>query len=175
MDWLAFDREAILTGELWRIWTGHLVHFSIQHAVIDIVALLCLSQIMEDSIGPWQLFLALVIGAALISIGLLYWAPQLNVYRGASGLSVMLSVMAAETLGRKFPKLRLFILVLSALLILKIGLEATGVITVSSSLPALVEVAWQAHLLGVFAGFLFLTFSQFKSTLIASLLKIHRN
>src|SRR4051812_25687175 len=33
--WLIYDRAAILHGELWRLWTGHLVHFSNSHLLLD--------------------------------------------------------------------------------------------------------------------------------------------
>ena len=33
--WLAFDRQAILAGQVWRLWSGHLVHYSLHHALLD--------------------------------------------------------------------------------------------------------------------------------------------
>ena len=44
-----FDRLAILGGEFWRIWTGHLVHFSAQHAIIDISSIYLVGRIVEST------------------------------------------------------------------------------------------------------------------------------
>ena len=33
--WLVYDRTALVHGELWRLWTGHLVHFSNSHLLLD--------------------------------------------------------------------------------------------------------------------------------------------
>jgi len=32
---LIYDRTAVMQGEWWRIWTGHLVHFGWPHFVCD--------------------------------------------------------------------------------------------------------------------------------------------
>ena len=37
---LRLDRAAVLGGEFWRLWTGHLVHGSAQHLAWNVVALL---------------------------------------------------------------------------------------------------------------------------------------
>lgn len=32
---LEFDRRALLAGEIWRLWSGHLVHYSWQQSLVD--------------------------------------------------------------------------------------------------------------------------------------------
>src|SRR5580698_8778088 len=38
-EWLVYDRRAILSGQIWRLFTGHWVHFSTSHLVYDSLAL----------------------------------------------------------------------------------------------------------------------------------------
>lgn len=33
--WCVLDRDALAAGEVWRLWTGHLTHFSASHLVVD--------------------------------------------------------------------------------------------------------------------------------------------
>ena len=37
-DLLRLDRDAVASGEVWRLWTGHLVHASRDHFVFDVGA-----------------------------------------------------------------------------------------------------------------------------------------
>ncbi|WP_130471861.1 hypothetical protein [Candidatus Magnetaquicoccus inordinatus] len=37
---LSYQRQDLLNGEWWRLWSGHFVHYSPQHALQDIMALL---------------------------------------------------------------------------------------------------------------------------------------
>lgn len=162
-DWsslLEFDRSAILGGEVWRLWTGHLVHYSAQHALIDLATALVAAIIAAQSFGARRVLAALALGAPFISLGLLLAAPQCLYYRGASGLAVLLAVMAGAGLWRRAddtraagPRLVQPVLgVLAAALAAKIGAEAIGLSPGWSDLPGDVVVAWQAHLLGAVAG-----------------------
>jgi len=97
---LQYDRQAIADGQLWRLVTGHLVHFGLEHlawdaAVFVLLAVLC-----------WRLgrgvCLASLVGATL-AIPAVLWIlePGLQTYRGLSGLDSALYVTAAVTLGRR--------------------------------------------------------------------------
>ena len=157
---LEFDRRAILAGEVWRLWTGHLVHYSAQHAMIDLATAFIAASIAAQSFGVRRVLAALGFGAPVISLGLLLAAPQCLYYRGASGLAVLLAVMAGAGLWRRVDDTRAagtrFVRpalgVLAVALAVKIGAEANGVALGWSDLPDDVVVAWQAHLLGAAAG-----------------------
>src|SRR5437879_3621065 len=90
IEHLSGDRGAILQGELWRLWTGHLVHFSLRHALIDSMTLLLIGTLAESEFGSRRVALSLLVGAPLISIGMLLASPTQN-YRGASCIAVMLA------------------------------------------------------------------------------------
>ena len=150
---LQFDRHAILAGEIWRLWTCHLVHYSTQHALVDLATALAAGAVALPALGWRRLALIIVLTAPLISAGLLLAAPDLLYYCGASGIAVMLVVLAAGTLWpRAGTRARAALVLLGAALTVKIGAEAFGYSTGWSDLPAGVRVAWQAHLLGTIAG-----------------------
>lgn len=151
---LAYDRLAILSGQLWRLWSGHLVHFSAQHGITDAVALFLIGAVLEPLVGTRRLCIALSWGAALIALALLLGLPELTHYRGLSGLDVMMAVMALRALWERriFP--RYWIAALAALLVLKTACEALGIALGGTSLPAGITVMWQAHALGAAGGIL---------------------
>ena len=73
-DWrstLLYDRAAIAHGELWRIWTGHLVHFGWAHLFVDAGLLLIVGWIAENQ-HPWFMRLGLGLLPAFIS-GCMFW------------------------------------------------------------------------------------------------------
>lgn len=153
-DLMAYDRLALLSGQLWRLWSGHLVHFSARHAITDAAALFLIGAVLEPLLGTRRLCLALGWGAALIGLALLLGLPELTHYRGLSGLDVMMAVMALCTLWqhRTLPRYR--VAALAALLVFKTASEALGITLGSSSLPMGITVMWQAHALGAACGVL---------------------
>ncbi|NTV11260.1 MAG: rhomboid family intramembrane serine protease [Zoogloea sp.] len=142
---LALDRHAVSAGALWCLWSGHLVHFSAQHAVLDIATLLIAGGIAEREMGTPATGLALVLGAPAIAIVVLLAAPQLEVYRGASGLAVLLGTAAGILLWQRNPGVRGVLAGLAIALLAKTSLDAAGLLPGLSSLPDGVRVAWQAH------------------------------
>jgi len=154
---LEFDRHAIMAGQVWRLWTGHLVHYSAQHALIDLATALVAGLIVTQSFGTRRVLCALALSAPVISIGLLLTAPDCALYRGASGLAVLLAVMAGAGLwqqarGNHVAMVRAALALLAVALAAKIAAEARGFSLGGSDLPPDVMVAWQAHLLGAVAG-----------------------
>ena len=151
-DWLALDRPAMLAGEWWRLWNGHLVHFSPAQALCDVAALFVVVSIAEREAGSRTTALAALLGAPLISLGLLLVDPQLTRYEGASGLALLLGTLAAVSLWRRALRLRGLLVGLGLALVAKTLCEATGGLPELSSLPAEVRVAWPAHVLGAVLG-----------------------
>lgn len=150
---LEFDRHAILAGEIWRLWTGHLIHYSARHALFDYATALAAGAVVLPVLGWRRLCLDLALAAPLIGIGLLLTAPQCLHYRGASGIAVLLLVLAARALWPRAGVLaRGALTALGCALLGKIAAEACGHAAPWSGLPDDVRVAWQAHLLGAMAA-----------------------
>jgi Cu-Zn family superoxide dismutase len=145
---LAYDRHAILCGELWRLWTAHLVHFSWQHAVSDALVLFAATTLVQRLAGARLAWTALAIGAPGIALGLLWAAPHMTEYRGASGLALMMCVLYGALLWRTAPRLRWLLAALACGLFAKTTAEAFGFSPGLAGLPYGVAVAWQAHALG---------------------------
>lgn len=149
---LAYDRGAILSGELWRLWSAHFVHFSLPQALADAVVLFAMGALAEPVCGTRRVALALALGAPLISLGLLALAPALVEYRGASGLGVMLGVAAGGALWPASARWKAAIAVVAVAFAAKTTCEASGLSFHASTLPDGVAVAWQAHALGAVLG-----------------------
>ena len=84
--WLAFDRVAIEGGQVWRIFTCHLVHLNHWHLLLNLSGLLLCGYFFEDLLDryrfwSWLLFCALTSGLALYLID-----GQLTHYVGLSGI-----------------------------------------------------------------------------------------
>jgi rhomboid family GlyGly-CTERM serine protease len=93
---LRYDRTAIAAGQWWRLLTGHWVHLSLRHAVLNALgAALMWALFARDY--PWRQWLGIVLGALLaIDAGLWLMDSTLQWYVGSSG--VLHGVMAAGTL-----------------------------------------------------------------------------
>ena len=91
---LIYDREAVLAGEVWRLFTGHWVHFSARHLAFDLFALGVAGMILESRADPrWRLLLLLA--PWLIGIGLLLGEPRMSFYGGLSGVATAAVVYLA--------------------------------------------------------------------------------
>lgn len=90
----AYDRTAILHGEWWRLWTGHWVHFSFSHLAWDLVVVLVAGTWLEW-LSPGLLGRFALLGAPIISLGLLALAPAMHTYGGLSALATGLVVLLA--------------------------------------------------------------------------------
>jgi rhomboid family GlyGly-CTERM serine protease len=149
---LAWERGAIVHGELWRLWSCHLVHFSASHARADTLALFAMGLYAEPLVGSRRFALLLAGAAALLSLGMLALAPGLNEYRGASGLATLTAVLAGVLAWRRHPASRPVLACAALALAAKTLWEAGAHAAAFAELPAGVAVAWQAHLMGVLLG-----------------------
>lgn len=92
--WLVYDREAILSGEVWRLFTGHWVHFSNSHLVYDLLALGIAGWMIETQKLPHFGSLCLL-APWLISGVLLVCEPQVKWFGGLSALATTAIVYLA--------------------------------------------------------------------------------
>ena len=148
IDGLAYDRHAILSGEIWRLWSAHLVHFSAQQAGIDAAVFFIAGSVAEKEIGMRRMAIALALGAPCISLGLLLTVPDLSHYRGASGIAMLVALLAGAALWSGGPLNRMLLALLAFGVVIKTACEAFGISAHLAGLPPDVVVAWQAHVLG---------------------------
>ena len=87
--WCVLDRDALATGEVWRLWTGHLAHFSASHLVVDALVFALLVGALRRA-GECALGRVLFLGGAALSVSLLVCDSSLARYGGLSGLNALL-------------------------------------------------------------------------------------
>ena len=90
---LVLDRDAVAAGELWRIATGSLVHFSTPHLLYDLAVVVLASGLLERRrwpVAPIVLAAATAIGAAV-----LLFTPEITRYGGLSGVACTLVALYA--------------------------------------------------------------------------------
>jgi rhomboid family GlyGly-CTERM serine protease len=97
---LQYDRQAIADGQLWRVVTGHAVHFGFEHFLWDAAVFLVLA-VLCWRLGPRRCLVSLA--AATLAIPTVLWTlqPGLPTYRGLSGLDSALYVAGALALGQR--------------------------------------------------------------------------
>jgi rhomboid family GlyGly-CTERM serine protease len=144
---LRYQRTEVLHGEYWRLITGHLVHGTAQHMVLNVLGLGVMAALFprEFSLGRW-LFIA-ALSMATIDLGFVLWEPQLEWYVGLSG--VLHGVLAAGAIAWWRHESRGFALALTAILIGKLAWEQwRGALPLSGDMPVIVD----AHLYGAIGG-----------------------
>ena len=83
--WLAYDREAILNGQLWRLLSCHFVHLNLNHFLLDGSGFLLIWWIFQDVLTRKLLWLWLGVSAPVCGL-LLLLDPNLHGYVGLSGI-----------------------------------------------------------------------------------------
>lgn len=146
---LEFDRQQVLTGEIWRIWTGHLVHTNSSHFALNIVAATIIYFTFFTKIKLGELLLYGFIFAGLISVTLLCIYPSLGWYNGLSGLLHALVTYFSVRLARDEDMIFWTGLVI---VWVKVLVEAIRAHSGYESLVGDMTVITEAHLIGAFFG-----------------------
>ena len=97
-------RPEIQNGQLWRLLTGHLTHYSGFHFAVDAGTFLVLGWIVEVQIGSGRWLGLLTASALAISVAFLVFEPGLDVYRGLSGLDCTAFAAALILEFRRYPR-----------------------------------------------------------------------
>lgn len=91
-DSLIYQRDQI--GEIWRLWTGHLVHFGWPHFVVDVGLFLILGWMLERG-HPRVAVSSLVFMPLFISVVIYVFDSQMQRYAGLSALNLGLLLIIA--------------------------------------------------------------------------------
>ena len=98
---LLYDRAAVVQGDYWRLWTGHLVHFGPSHLFWNLLVF-ALASIWVERLAPARTRLLLALAPGVIGLALLALDPVLEIYGGLSGLAAaMLAFLALTQLAQK--------------------------------------------------------------------------
>jgi rhomboid family GlyGly-CTERM serine protease len=99
-DWLQYDRLAVSQGAFWRLLTSHFVHWSTDHLFWDVLVFGAVGWLCERD--DRTSYLACVgLSALAISGSLAITLPQMQTYRGLSGIDSALFAMLAVRMGQR--------------------------------------------------------------------------
>jgi len=144
---LRYERPAVLAGEYWRLLTGHWVHASSAHLLLNMAGLGLMTLLLARDYSLRQWLVVLLASVFAIDAGLVFFQPQLNWYVGLSG--VLHGTLAAGAVAwwrhERWP----LALMLSVGLAGKLAWEQWhGALPLSGDLPVIVD----AHLYGALGG-----------------------
>jgi rhomboid family GlyGly-CTERM serine protease len=148
---LAWDRDALAAGQLWRLFTGHFVHLGWSHLLLNLAGLALVSWLVGKwfSLGRWLLIGAVSIAA--IDIGFWQVHVSLDTYVGLSGL--LYGLLVAGLLAGVLERDREAI-ILAAFVIAKIAWEQFAGPMPGSEATTGGKVIVEAHLYGALGGLL---------------------
>ncbi len=92
---LLFLRENIQQGELWRIWTGNLVHSNYYHLALNLAGFWVFLLLFKEVMNSTKLFITLLLLISGVGIGLYIFNPELYWYAGLSGALYGLFIVGA--------------------------------------------------------------------------------
>lgn len=149
--WLRYDRSGILSGEVWRLITGHLIHLGWSHLLMNMIGLLLIWLLFGHLIRVRSWLLICTFSAIGVSGGMLLFNSELKWYVGLSGVLHGMFVAGAVVSVRAGYRAELLLLLG---LVAKLGWEQ-----VVGPLPGSAEFAGgnvivDAHLYGAISGFL---------------------
>jgi len=150
---LRYETRLIEQGQLWRLLSAHWVHANWTHYVMNMAGFaLCLA-LTGVTWNLWRWLWRMLLLGLVISGAFWWWQPQINWYVGFSGVLYGLYIMAAVDGLRRQPWMSL---ILVAFIVVKIALEQTAQVDVTSSDLIGVPVLVDAHFYGVTAAALIL-------------------
>jgi rhomboid family GlyGly-CTERM serine protease len=151
--WLLATTEGLERAEIWRLWTGPLVHGNTAHLVRDVSVFLLLGVVYERELGKRYLVM-MTAGLALPALLVLLVQPELGAYLGLSGLvNVQLAACFIHELKDSGRRPTWWILFLTVAYGLKLVFEtASGGLMMDMDLGDGVVAAPLAHLSGALLG-----------------------
>lgn len=111
---LRYDRDAVATGEWWRLVTAHFIHLGPWHSFLNASGLILVVLLAEDRASYWVWFFQLFLLAMGISLALYLLMPSLTWYVGMSGALhglLVWTILPSALEGSRFSRLCLVLLV----------------------------------------------------------------
>jgi len=151
-DWVdswRFNRELVEQGEVWRLFTGHIVHLNWSHWALNMAGLAIVAFFFSSHASLKQWLSVIIVSACVINAGLWFWLPGVRSYVGLSGVLHGLFLYGALREIRFYPASGY---VLTAVLIAKLIWEFFNGALPGSEQMTGGRVLTEAHLLGAIGG-----------------------
>lgn len=94
---LELSRPALASGEVYRVVTGHLAHWSWEHWFWDAIPLVIMTAVAARR-APGRTALCVAVSAVLVPLAVLAACPSIRCYRGLSGIDAALYVFCGLVL-----------------------------------------------------------------------------
>jgi rhomboid family GlyGly-CTERM serine protease len=153
-DWVSswqFNRELVVQGDVWLLFTAHLVHLNWSHWVLNMAGLGIVAFFFSPHASFLKWLSVILVSIVTISAGLWWWLPEIRVYVGLSGVLHGLFLYGALREIRVYP---LSGYVLVTVLLAKLTWEFFNGALPGSEEMAGGRVLTEAHLLGAIGGVL---------------------
>lgn len=149
-SWVIYDRELLLQGQIWRLFTGHLVHFSWRHLLFNLSAFAVLGCLLEFRNRGLLLWL-ITLTALVSSLYFLLFMPEMTKYGGLSGLVSAAVVYLSLSEIRKKTRVRFIWMLILLLFLAKVCYEVYigEAVFASGNNPDFIVVP-SAHIVGAF-------------------------
>ena len=152
-DVLVYDRDAVLAGQIWRLVTAPLVHFSASHLGWDLLVFATAGWWVEAT-GDRGFPVLCALAAAVPGPVFLLWAPDLARYGGLSGVATASVAYLCLRHAAAGPGNRGIWLAMLAATVAKIAVEwSVGFCLFARSAGVAFRVLPAAHLIGLGAAF----------------------
>ena len=114
---LAYSRDGLAGGELWRLLTGHFVHLSLKHALLNMAGLALVVWIVGHAYRWTHWLLVIFLSIVAINTGFWFLHPELDWYVGSSGFlnGIIAAGLVIGVAGREPESIVLAVLVLGKL------------------------------------------------------------
>lgn len=149
--WLRYERDAIMAGQVWRLFTGHLVHLSWPHLMLNAIAMALLSSLLGKQQRATDWWLITLISSLAVGAGLLVLNPAVAWYAGLSGIVHGFFAAGCVALLRRSPAVAALALIALAG---KLVWEQTHPMTPAHEALVGGAIIIDAHLYGAIGGLL---------------------
>ncbi|MCG6938428.1 MAG: rhombosortase [Gammaproteobacteria bacterium] len=144
-----FNRGLVAQGDVWLLFSGHMVHLNWSHWLLNMAGLAIVAFFFSTHASFRQWMTVILTSACVISAGLWWWMPDIRYYVGLSGILHGLFLYGALREIHFYPASGY---VLTAVLLAKLGWEFFNGALPGSEEMAGGRVLTEAHLLGAIGG-----------------------
>ncbi|HID82959.1 MAG TPA: rhombosortase [Chromatiales bacterium] len=144
-----YDRAAILLGEGWRLFSGHLLHLGWVHLALNLAGLGLIVALFWQYWSTLKFVFVFLFSLAAVDVGLWWFSPEVGWYVGLSGILHGLLIAGAVF---SFQRERAFSIAVMVIVIGKLAWEQ--ITRTSAGTEKLIggHVLFDAHLYGFTGG-----------------------
>ncbi len=146
-----YHRSGIAEGQIWRLFTGHLIHSNLWHLLLNLASLMMIGWLFSEHLTCKIWVIVFSLSALMISFAYYFTAPQFEYYVGLSAILYAVIIIGALLDIKHQPMIAGLILLVVTGRVIWQQLYGTA-----DELEQLIEqrVAVESHLFGIITGYL---------------------